>query len=328
MPSWVRSVVSKSHDRAQITMMESMPREPTVSIILPTYNRTRFLRLAVESVFAQTFIDWELIVADDGSDEETKTYLRGLESARVRVLHLPHSGIPSRVRNAALEVATGRYVAFLDSDDSWEPNKLERQLDRMRAEPECGWSYSAFVIVDAEGVPLASERNRKWTAYYGHIFTQIVRSSASIRTPAVVASTELVRAVGGFDETIDRGEDYDLWMRLALRSPICLVDEPLVRVRRHAGHDNLQGYAAYDARDYSLRKLAAQATGAQRALLDEERSWNALAHASEAAARGGRWQALGQLGRSLSFSWRYPRWWYGAAKAVARACFLAPRRGT
>jgi len=298
---------------------------PSVSIILPTYNRTPFLRLAVASVFAQTFADWELIVADDGSGEDTKAYLRSLESARVRVLYLAHSGTPSRARNAALEVATGRYVAFMDSDDLWEPNKLARQLSVMHAEQRCEWSYTAFTIVDAEGTPLASEHHRRWTPHGGHIFAEVVRTSASIRTPAVLASTELVREVGAFDEAMDRSEDYDLWMRLALRSPACVIDEPLVAVRRHAGNQKTEQPRAYVARDYSLCKLARHVTGPQRRLLEQERSRNALALAAEIANRGGRWRALVAVGRSLPFSWKYPQWWYGGARALARACLATGR---
>lgn len=300
---------------------------PTASIILPTYNRLAFLRPAVDSVCAQTFSDWELVIADDGSDDETTAYLRTLESPRVRVLFLAHSGNRSRVRNAALGAATGRYVAFLDSDDLWRPEKLERQLALMQKEPACAWCYTAFTIVDAEGAPLASERGRRWTPHAGDIFAAVVRTTASIRTPAVIASAKLVRDAGAFDEAVDRGEDYDLWMRLALRSPVCIVDEPLVLVRRHAGNQ-ARGPRAYIARDYSLRKLAAAVTGARRRLLAEERSRNALALAAELHACGCRWRALAAVGMSLPFSWKYPRWWYGSAKAVARACLPSQRRAS
>ncbi|HEY8520469.1 MAG TPA: glycosyltransferase [Gammaproteobacteria bacterium] len=302
-------------------------RTPAVSIVLPTYERLPFLRAAVESVFAQTFTDWELIVADDGSGAETKAYLRGLESDRVRVLHLEHGGRPSRARNAALAAARAELVAFLDSDDLWEPMKLERQLAAMRAEPECRWSYTAFVIVNAEGEPLDSERKRRWVPYGGRIFRETVRGRAQIRTPAVVARTALVRAVGGFDERIVRGEDYDLWMRLALQSPVCVIDEPLVHVRRHAEHARRTDYLAYEGRDYSLRKLAARLAGADRALVREERARNALAHAAAVAARGERWRSLAPLARSLPFGWQHPAWWRGAVKATLRAGLGWPRAG-
>src|SRR2546423_477819 len=97
---------------------------PVVSIILPTFNRLKFLRPAVDSVFAQTFTDWELIIADDGSDAETSTYLATVDNPpRTRVLWRSHTGIPAAVRNAALREAAGTYVAFLDSDDLWVPQK-------------------------------------------------------------------------------------------------------------------------------------------------------------------------------------------------------------
>src|SRR5262249_22760627 len=127
------------------------------------------------------------------------------------------------------------------------------------------------------------------------------------------------------DEAIDCAEDFDLWTRLALRSPICVVEEPLVRVRSHPNNSGRKVGSASVARDYSLCKLAARTSGQARALLMKERSRNALGHAAAIAAHGGRWTSLGPVGGSLRFSWRYPEWWYGAAKAVARAC-LGTRR--
>src|ERR1700734_971226 len=107
---------------------------PLVSIILPTFDRLRFLRPAVDSVLAQSFTDWELVIADDGSGADTRQYLRTLErDARITLIWLTHSGTPAIVRNAALGRAGGEYVAFMDSDDLWTPVKLERQLKALRA---------------------------------------------------------------------------------------------------------------------------------------------------------------------------------------------------
>src|SRR6476659_3353634 len=100
---------------------------PAVSVILPTYNRANFLAASISSVLSQTFTDIELIIADDGSDDEVYAYLCSIEHPAVRVIRLPHSGNPARVRNAALRLATGHYVAFQDSDDVWKPRKLELQ---------------------------------------------------------------------------------------------------------------------------------------------------------------------------------------------------------
>lgn len=300
---------------------------PTVSIIMPTFNRLEFIPCAVESVLAQSLEDWELIIADDGSDDETLAYLRRLTNdPRVRLLELAHTGNAGKARNAAIAEARAPWLAFLDSDDLWLCSKLERQLTLLESSTECGWSYTAFVIVDADGTPLASERSRPWTPHTGDIFVQTVRTTASIRPSSVVARAALVRSAGLFDEAIDCSEDYDLWMRLALLSPTRLVDEVLIKVRRHAGSDDREPGRAHAARDYSLRKLAGRLTGWRKALVAAERSRNALAMSAELSRHGRRWSSVTAVAASLAFSWRFPRWWYGAAKAAARA-IVAPGAG-
>jgi glycosyltransferase involved in cell wall biosynthesis len=293
---------------------------PSVSIVLPTFNRLGLLRASVESVFRQTVRDWELIVADDGSANDVQAYLEELErQPRVRILRLAHSGNPGASRNAAIAVARAPLIAFLDSDDLWETTKLERQLAVMRANPECGWSYTAFSVIDGEGELLSSERKRNWTPHTGHIFAAVVRAEAAIPTPSVMVKTDVAREAGVFDEAIDCSEDYDLWMRFALQSPACVVDEPLVKVRRHPQNLQRDLSAYYLARDHSLRKLASVAGAGERSVLAEERSRNALAMSAAIAASGARWCSVSAVCASFPFSWRYPRWWYGAAKAVARA---------
>jgi glycosyltransferase involved in cell wall biosynthesis len=298
-----------------------MSDRPLVSIVMPTYDRLQFLPAAVESIFAQTLRDWELIVADDGSGAPTLEYLAALErDQRVRVLRRKHVGIPSAVRNAGISEARAPLVAFMDSDDLWPPAKLEKQLAKMRARPACRWSYTGFVIVDADDVPFPSEAHRRWTSYSGEIFEQVVRGTASIRTSSVIASTELLRDIGGFDERIDCAEDCDLYARLALRSPACLVDEPLVRMRRHRPDSAGTIGASHAGREYSLRKLAAEQSGPRRAVLTEELGRNAWLHASVVAKYLGTRPALATFAKSLRFGWPHPRWWSGAAKAAARAC--------
>lgn len=288
---------------------------------MPTFNRLAYLPEAVRSIFAQTVNDWELIVVDDGSDEPVLSYLAALESdPRVRIIRSAHTGTPSAPRNVGISAARAPLIAFMDSDDLWEPAKLERQLAAMRAEPECGWSYMAFVVIEGNDAVRASERSRPWTPHRGYIFAQTLRATASICTPSVSVRTPLVRAVGGFDEAIDCIVDYDLWMRLALESPVCVIDEPLVRVRRHADNLRRPVDAPYLARDYSLRKLAGRVSAAHARLVERERSFNALALAAAVYRSGARWRSLAPLARSAPFSWRYPRWWYGCLRALARAC--------
>ena len=178
--------------------------EPSVSIVMPTFNRMEFLRATVESVLRQTMPDWELVIADDGSNAQTLGYLESLtREQRIRLLRRHPSGNAGAARNAGIAAAQAEWLAFLDSDDLWAPTKLERQLAVLRANPECGWSYTAFVMIDADGVVLPSERERTWTPHSGRIFTETVRTTASIRPSSVIASTGLVREVGAFDEAID-----------------------------------------------------------------------------------------------------------------------------
>jgi glycosyltransferase involved in cell wall biosynthesis len=293
-------------------------RAASVSVVLPTFNRLDYLRPAIESVFAQTCTDWELIIADDGSDDETRNHLRELQDRpRVKVLLLPHTGTPAAVRNSGLREATGTHVAFLDSDDLWAPRKLEVQMELLRARPECRWSYTAFRQVDREGVPLAAERARRWHPYQGDIFEQVVTHTAEIRTPSVIAVRQLLIDAGGFDERMRSGEDYDLWMRLALRSPVAVAVEPLVDVRLHDRNYSRNWTIAFDGRDRSLSKLQSVVDPGRRALLRRERARNGATRIAEHARRGERREALSAFVGSAPYSWPYPAWWWRALRAAA-----------
>jgi glycosyltransferase involved in cell wall biosynthesis len=291
-----------------------------VSVVLPTFNRLKFLRPAIESLYAQTFTDWELIIADDGSGLETRQYLQSLANRpRVRVVWLPHTGRPSIVRNAALLEAGGEYVAFLDSDDLWAPTKLDRQIGALRARVNCRWSYTAFLRVDAWGEPLAEEARRPWVPYEGDIFEQVVTGRASIRTPTVLATRQLIDQAGGFEETLLCAEDYDLWLRLALLSEVAIVDEPLVFVRYHDENHTREWQSAFAGRDRSLTLRQQLVVGAgRRSLLRSERVKNALQLAASHAERGAQGRMARALWESLPFCWTYPQWWLGALRTVLR----------
>jgi len=292
---------------------------PVVSVVLPTFNRLRFLRPTIESVYAQTFTDWELIIADDGSDLDTRQYLEALASQpRVSVVWLAHTGRPAMVRNAALARAVGEYVAFLDSDDLWAARKLERQLQTLRARANCRWSYTAFLRVDASGEPLPEETQRPWVPHQGDIFEQVVTARASIRTPSVLAARQLIAQAGGFDDELLSAEDYDLWLRLALHSEVAVVDEPLVHVRYHDENHTREWQSAFAGRDRSLERRQQLVDANRRSLLRAERMRNALKLAATHGERGAQRQMLRALWQSLPYSWTYPRWWLEGAKTVLR----------
>jgi len=297
---------------------------PTVSIILPTFNRLQFLRDTVDSVLAQTHQDWELVVADDGSGGETLAYLAVLEqSSRVRVLRLPHSGNPSAVRNAALREARGQYIAFLDSDDIWMPDKLSAQLAAHAACAGRRWSYTALKRIDAAGAPMRDGQGTGWVPHEGAIFEQLLSIEAAVATPSVLVERALLQEAGGFDEQQRYFEDYDLWMRLSLLSDVIVINTPLIKVRNHAQHYSADRVSVYQARFRLLDKIAGHAkTPRLRAVLRMERAKNAASLALVSAIAGRRVYALQMLWRSRQCAWNSSAWWPKAGSTFARV--LAP----
>jgi glycosyltransferase involved in cell wall biosynthesis len=304
--------------------MEASVSTPVVSVILPTFNRLRYLRPAVESVFAQSLADWELIVADDGSDGETRTYLETLErEARVTVLWLVHSGNPAAVRNAALRRARGQYLAFLDSDDEWLPRKLERQVESLRRSGR-RWSYTGYAIVDASGEPCASIASP--AQKQGSILEPLLMHDVSIWTPAVVAERRLVADAGGFDERLLVFEDYDLWLRLACRGEIDLIPEPYTRVRRsHDQHhsESNRGASMLTGWHHALGKIRGLVTDrGTRALVERLYAQSALNLVSWRADRD-RSAAATLLIQSGARSWRCVYWWLELPRVLLK--LAAPR---
>ena len=206
---------------------------PLVSVVIPTYNRVALLAEAVRSVLAQTFTDFELIVVDDGSTDHTKAMVDGLADPRVRVISLPHSGLPGRARNAGITQARGRYVAFLDSDDLWDSTKLADQLAVLSNQPECRWCHTGGRCIDEVGAPHARWPMPRF-ALQGSIAELMLRRRAGVNSSSVLVERALLREVGAFDETFVFGEDYDLWVRLALRSPVACIRDPRVQRRIHS----------------------------------------------------------------------------------------------
>jgi glycosyltransferase involved in cell wall biosynthesis len=300
--------------------MGSASRQPAVSVIVPTFNRLKYLRPAIESIFNQTYSDWELLIADDGSEEATREYLRKLSDLpKVRVIWMSHTGVPAAVRNAALREAGGKYVAFLDSDDLWDSRKLEAQLAVMQTHSLCQWSYTAFTNVDEFGVALPTEIQRRWVPCDGEIFERMLRAEVSLRTPCVLADRRLLVEVGGFDESIHSGEDIDLWYRLALRSDIAVINEPLVKIRSHRENHSANWSSAYVGQDHTFTKLQRLVDLPRRDMLRRERARNALRLAHRHAVLRNRASVFRALFNGVAFSWRYTEWWFGAVCIVLRA---------
>ena len=290
-----------------------------VTVVMPTFNRPEYLEAAIASVRAQSFTDWELVIADDGSEGVARRILEEASTHdRTRVLWLDHADSPARTRNAGIRAASSRYVAFIDSDDLWEPSKLERQLSQLVREPACRWCYTAFTRVDAGGTVLAAEATRRWDAWRGDVLLGLIDGRAAVRTPSVLAERALLEEAGGFDERLRSCEDYDLWMRLALLSPVALVDESLVQVRQNPGNWSSRAPELFQDRERSLARFAAKAPAHVQAALRRARAWNSLTAAARLRVEKGPTAAVEQLTRSLAFAWPYPRWWLRGAWLLLR----------
>lgn len=300
---------------------------PAISVILPTFNRDTLLRQSIESIFAQTCTDWELVIADDGSNEPTRDYLRTLPASRVRTLWLEHTGNPSQVRNAALAVAQGEFVAFLDSDDLWMPTKLERQLAALRAAgADSNWCYCLYDHIDAGGNPIEPGRPRPRHFPEGPVFEPLLKLEFAIPMPTVLAARALLTTAGGFDEQQRFGEFHDLCLRLALRSPVTAVREILCRIRTHGEHYSADRIGAHLGWMRLYEKMAPLApTRRLRSHCLRMRSANALNVAwlqGNTRDHGAVWSTLKA---AVPYSWRSVRWWYAALKAVVRPYVLGKR---
>jgi glycosyltransferase involved in cell wall biosynthesis len=292
---------------------------PAVSIILPTFNRSGFLRQAIDSVFAQTYVDWELVVADDGSGEETQAYLRDLSDPRVRTIWLEHCGNPARVRNAAIQAARGEYLAFLDSDDLWAPSKLQAQIAALGARPRARWSYCRYAHIDGNGNPITPGRARPGDFPDGWVFEPLLKLELAIPMPAVIAARDLVQALGGFDEQQRFGEFHDLCLRLAMHSEVVALQETLCWVRTHDQHYSADRISAKIGWMRLYEKMTSLAPNRRlQSHCRRMRSETALELARLQGNLGdyrGSWTTVKNASR---YSWYYPLWWYGAVKALIR----------
>jgi Glycosyl transferase family 2 len=296
---------------------------PAVSIVMPTFNRLQFLPATLESVFSQTLTDWELIIADDGSDEATRSYLSGLTARpQVRVLWLEHTGRPAVPSNAAIREARGEYVAFLDSDDLWLPQKLARQIASLRRCARCRWSYTRFMIVDSSGRITNRRPTGTYPAKGGWIRESLLDGRTVIAQPSVLVARTLLEELGAFDEGLRMCYDDDLWFRLAARSEVDAVDEPLTLIRRHGLHSGSDVIAWEDRLKVFERLLREQAGEPCEAIIRRQCAVHAAGLARSQAACGKRIAALTTVLASAPHALRYRSWWPNALHAMARA--LAP----
>lgn len=231
--------------------------QPAVSIIIPTHDRLRLLLAALDSVAAQTFTDYEVIVVDDGSTEQIAEGIAD-HPTRPRVLRQPNLG-PAAARNRGIQAATAPLLAFLDSDDLWLPTMLERFVSALHADRSHRIFYGPMSPIDADGRAVPGRTK----PCQGGWITQRLFCSSFIHVPTVVCHKELLLEAGGFNESLPVCEDYDLWLRLSVDHSFGLIDEPLALRRLHDNRlsksrmsRNLTVKAAMLKRFYSCEKAA------------------------------------------------------------------------
>ena len=204
---------------------------PSVSVIIPTYQRPHLVSQTIESVLAQTYTDYEIIVVNDGSTDNTKEVLASFGD-KITVINQENQGVAA-ARNTGIMAARGRYIAFLDHDDLWQPNKLKKQIACLESHPNFGLVYSDMFYFNDVGLFPDTYAKLYPVPPVQHCWTLFVRNTIPTCS-VVVVRRECLDDVGLFDETMPPCDDYDLWLRLIEKWPICFINEPLVYYRRSA----------------------------------------------------------------------------------------------
>jgi|SRR5579859_5860201 len=232
----------------------------TVSVVIPAYNAAKWIASTLDSVLAQDFQDFEVIVVNDGSTDLTASILANY--TRINCLHKTNGGLGS-ARNAGIRAAQGEYIAFVDADDLWLPSKLTLQVQLLE-QTQLAWAYCDGYIFDSDTGTVSSVFGRTRRFHSGDILCQLFIENF-IPSPTPLIRRNVFDEVGLFDQTevVHMREDWDLWLRIAARYPVALVNRPLVCYRRHAGSNT--------AREHPLAVLRSQVAVIENAAAREPR---------------------------------------------------------
>jgi glycosyltransferase involved in cell wall biosynthesis len=211
------------------------------SVIIPTFNRAEYLGQAIESVLSQTLQDFEIIVVDDGSTDNTREVALSYKDTRVNYVHKDNGGVSS-ARNTGIKTSRGEYIALLDSDDIWLPDNLERKVKILDSHPDIGLVCSdAYFLDNKTGMntgTLWSEKRFKYSQNPENAARQPMKDllwrSCFIMPQATIIRNSVFTTVGYFDESLPTSEDWDFFVRVVQRFPIEIINAPLLKIRRHS----------------------------------------------------------------------------------------------
>ena len=203
---------------------------PLVSIILPTYNCAAFLSHSIGTILSQTYNSYEIIVIDDGSTDNTKEVLYPFMQ-RIKYIRLEQNkGLPT-ARNIGVRSAQGKYIAFIDADDLWLPEKLQTDIEYFETHPEVSMVYSKHINIDEKGDDLNGNTKRQLPS--GNIFLQLFSEQNFVISSSVVVRKEVFETTGLFDEQLVNCQDWDMWLRIAFHFKVAGINKPLVKYRHN-----------------------------------------------------------------------------------------------
>jgi len=199
---------------------------PKVSVILPTYNRVHLIGRAIQSILNQTYQDFEIIIIDDGSKDDTEKIIRGFQEKdkRIKYIRFEENKGAAAARNAGIKMSKGEYITFQDSDDEWVIDKLEKQMKIIETSSENIVVYCGFWRIDGDEktyIPDIKISNRE-----GNIHKELLKRNF-IGTPSILLLKKNLEKIGMFDENLSRLQDWDLVIRLSRYYNFILIDEPL-----------------------------------------------------------------------------------------------------
>jgi hypothetical protein len=212
------------------------PARPTVTVVIPTFNRASKIGRAIRSVLGQTCQDWELIVVDDASTDGTEEAVKRMADNRIKYIRHERNRGGGAARNTGIRCAQGEYIAFLDSDDEWLAEKLQKDLEIFRnSDASVGLVYTGEMILDETGKVLETHRATK----SGWVYEELLDSCFIGSCSRVTVKKQAVARIAGFDETLASHQDWDLWLRIVRDSSIACI--PDCMLKRHLGSDQIIG---------------------------------------------------------------------------------------